>query len=186
MKRIVLKRLLGLFALVALAAGLAIHPAQAVTVGTLPVGGSYSNTISSNGPTFTRDYNFDLGAGVHNVTVLATGIGQTSPHHGVDLLQLSLYDSSHNLIAFDSGTPLVGFDSFAQSGIGLGAGAYLLTVFGQVTAGKSAFVSISLAANEIAATPIPAAGLLLLTGLGALGGFAARRRSAGKIEAAMA
>jgi hypothetical protein len=186
MKRIALSRLLGLVALLALAAGLTTHPAQAVTVGVLPVGGSYSNTISSSGPTFTRDYNFELGAGTSNVSVLATGIGQTSGDFGVDLLELSLYDSANNLIASASGSPIVGFDSFAQSGLGLGAGAYLLSVFGQVTAGKNAFVAISLAANQIAATPIPAAGLMLLTGLGALGGLAARRRLTAKTGMAAA
>src|SRR3954469_14259045 len=178
MKHFSINGLLGLAALLALATGLAAHPAQAVTVGVLPVGGAYADTISSAGPTFTEDYNFELGAGTSNLTVLATGIGQTSPDFGVALLELSLYDSAHNLIAFASGSPIVGFDSFAQTGIGLGAGAYLLSVFGKVTAGKDAFVAISLAANQIETVPIPATGLLLLTGLGALGGLAARRRSA--------
>jgi len=176
MKRIAFSRLLGLVALLALATGLAVHPAQAVTVGVLPVGGSYSDTIASSGPNFSRDYNFELAPGSNNVTILATAIGQTSNDFGVDLLNLALYDSSSNLIASASGSPIVGFDSFAQAGIGLGAGAYLLSVMGTVTAGKDAFVAISLAANQVNAVPIPAAGLMLLTGLGALGGLAARRR----------
>src|SRR3954463_12638248 len=155
MKRTTYSRLLGLFALLALATGFAAHPAHAVTVGILPVGGSYSDTITSSGPNFTEDYNFELGAGTSNVTILATAIGQTSVDFGVDLLEVSLYDSANNLVAFATGSPIVGFDSFAQSGIGLGAGAYLLTVFGKVTAGKDAFVSISLAANQIWNRPVP-------------------------------
>jgi hypothetical protein len=178
MKRIILGRLLGLAALLTLATGIATHPAQAVTVGVLPVGGSYSSTISSNGPTFSRDYNFELAPGTNNVTILATAISQTSFSFGVDSLELALYDSANNLLASASGVPIAGFDSFAQSGIGLGAGSYLLSVFGNVTAGKHAFVSIALAANQINAVPIPAAGLMLLTGLGALGGLALRRRVA--------
>ena len=136
----------GLFGLMlTLAIGLAAVPAQAVTIGVLPVGGSYSDTISSGGPTFSRDYNFSLAGGANNVSILATAFGQSSSDFGVDLLKIALYDSASNLIASGSGTPIAWFDSFSQSGIALGAGAYLFTVFGQVTAGKDAFVSISLA-----------------------------------------
>jgi hypothetical protein len=169
-----MKHIFGLLALLLLA-GVAAQPAQAVNIGLLPSGGSYSDTITSNGPTFTQDYNFTLDATTNGLTVLATSLGQTNSDVGVDLLEIKLYDSSNNLIASGSGAPFAFFDSFAQSGIALGAGAYLFTIFGQVTAGKSAFVSISLAANQVA--PIPAAGIMLLTGLGALGGLAARRRS---------
>ena len=184
MKRIALSRLLGLAALLVMAAGLATTPAQAVTVGVLPVGGSYSDTISSGGPTFAQDYDFSLAPGTNNVTVLATGIGQTSDDFGVDSLTLKLFDSASNLLLSVTGSPIVGFDSFAQTGIGLGAGAYLLSISGTVTAGKDAFVAISLAANQINQVPIPAAGLMLLTGLGALGGLAARRRAKGNKLAA--
>jgi hypothetical protein len=176
MKRTALSSLAGLVALFTLVIGIATQPAQATSIGVLPVGGSYSDTISSGGPTFSRDYNFELGAGVSNISILATSLGQTSPDFGVDLLQIALYDSSNNLIASASGAPLAFFDSFSQSGIALGAGAYLFSIFGQVTAGKDAFVSISLAANQITQTPIPAAGLMLLTGLGALGAVGLRRR----------
>ena len=103
-----------------------------------------------------------------------TAFAQSSPIYGVDLLEIALYDSSSNLIASASGTPIAFLDSFSQTGIALGAGAYLFSVFGDVSAGKQAFVSISLAANNV--VPIPAAGLLLLTGLGALGGIATWRR----------
>lgn len=151
-------------------------PAQATSIGVLNEGDSYSDTISSNGPTFTQDYDFTLGSSVTGITILATAFGQTSPTNGVDNLEIGLYDSSHNLIASASGSPIAFFDSFSQSGLALGAGAYLFSIFGEVTAGKQAFVSISLAANA-AQTPIPATGLLLLTGLGALGGLAARRRA---------
>lgn len=174
MKRTAISRLLGLVTLLTLATGMAPLPAHATSIGILPVGGSFSDTISSGGPTFTQNYDFQL-AGASDLTILATALGETSPIQGVDLLKISLFDSSSNLIATASGAPFVFFDSFAQTGIQLGAGAYLFSVFGQVTAGKQAFVSVSLAANHV--TPIPAAGLMLLTGLGALGGLAWRRRS---------
>jgi len=172
MKRATVGTCFGFFALLLL--GLGIAPsAQATSIGVLATGDSYSDTISSSGPTFNRSYDFEL-AGASDLTILATALGQTSSNHGVDNLTISLYDSASNLIAQASGDPIAFFDSFDQSGIMLGAGAYLFTVFGEVTAGKQAFVSISLAANHV--TPIPAAGLLMLTALGALGGVAARRR----------
>jgi len=177
MKRAQLGRWFGLLALFTLAIGISVAPAQATTIGVLPVGSSYSDTISSSGPTFSRDYNFTLNGSASGLTVLATALGQTSPSFGVDLLDIALYDSASNLIASASGVPFASFDSFAQSGLALQAGDYLFTVFGQVTAGKEAFVSISLAANNVASAPLPAAGLMLLTGLGALGGVALRRRA---------
>jgi hypothetical protein len=166
---------LGLAAFVALGIGIAASPAQAVTIGVLPEGSAYADTIESNGPTFSEEYNFEL-TGSAQLTVLASALAQSSSSFGVDLLEIALFDSGHNLIASGSGAPIAFLDSFAQSGIPLGAGAYLFTIFGEVTAGKQAFVLISLAANSV--VPIPAAGLLLLTGLGALGGIGAWRRRA--------
>jgi len=184
MKGIAIRRCLGLSALFALAFGLFVHNAEATTIGVIPAGSSYSDTISSSGPTFTQDYTFSLDSSATHVSILATALGQTSSTLGVDLLKIALYDSAHNLIASASGAPVASFDSLAQSGIGLTAGDYLFTIFGAVTAGKDAFVSISLAANNIAVAPIPAAGLMLLTGLGALGGAAWRRRKNGPVAAA--
>jgi len=176
MKRAVISSL-GLVALLTLTLGISSAPAHATNIGVLDVGTSYSDTIQSSGPTFTQDYDFTLNSSANGITILATALGQTSPDFGVDMLDIALYDSSHNLIASASGTPIASFDSFLQSGLALGPGAYLFTIMGDVTAGKDAFVSISLAANNVVAqTPIPAAGLMLLTGLGALGGFAWRRR----------
>jgi hypothetical protein len=180
--RAALSSCFGFMALLAL--GIAATPAHATSIGTLGIGDSYSDVIISNGPTFSQDYDFTLDSSVTGITILATAFGQTSPTNGVDNLEIGLFDSAHNLIASATGSPIAFFDSFAQSGLALGAGAYLFSIFGEVTAGKQAFVSISLAANA-AQTPIPAAGLMLLTGLGALGGLAARRRKA-KAEAAAA
>jgi hypothetical protein len=166
---------LGFITMLMLAIGISAKSADATTIGVLPVGSSYSDVIQSAGPTFSRDYNFTLDASSNGLTILATALGQTSPAYGVDLLEISLYDAANNLIASSSGSPIVFFDSFAQSGIALGAGAYVFSIFGQVTAGKQAFVSISLAANNV--VPIPAAGLLMLTALGGLGAVAARRKA---------
>jgi hypothetical protein len=158
---------------VALGIGIGACPAQAVSIGVLPADTAYADTIESPGPTFSRDYEFEL-TGSAQLTVLATALSQTSPEFGVDLMEIALYDGANNLIASASGAPSAFLDSLAQTGIPLGAGAYLFTIFGEVTAGKQAFVSLSLAANSV--VPIPAAGLLLLTGLGALGGISAWRR----------
>jgi len=175
MNQTVLRRCLCLVAVLALTIGVSAIPANATNIGTLAVGSSFSGTIKSNGPTFSQDYDFHLDGAGAELTVLATALSQTSGSFGVDLLKISLFDSASHLIASASGAPLVGFDSFAQSGLALGPGDYLFTVFGDVTAGKEAFVSVSLAANQISG-PIPASGLMLLTGFVALGGLALRRR----------
>lgn len=174
---------LGFVALFMLAIGIAAKPADATTIGVLAVGSPYADIITSNGPTFSRDYNFQLESS-GGLTILATALAQTSPVYGVDLLDIALYDAGNNLIASASGSPIVFFDSFAQSGIALGAGAYVFSIFGQVTAGKQAFVLISLAANNV--VPIPAAGLLMLTALGGLGALAARRKAKGQAAEAAA
>ena len=186
MKRTTLSSGLGFMALLAVALGIATAPAQAANIGILNPGDSYSDTISSNGPSFSQDYTFELTSSA-GISVLASAQGQTSNDFGVDALTISLYDDASNLIASASGAPAVFFDSFSQSGIALGVGTYLFNIVGDVTAGKKAFVALSIAANQVTATPIPAAGLMLLTGLGALGGLAYRRRvSAGKSGTAAA
>lgn len=178
MKQTFMRSCLCLTAVLALAIAIAARPVSAATinVGTLAAGSSYSNTISSNGPTFSNDYDFHLDATVTGLTILATAISQTGAGFGVDSMTIKLLDSSSNVIASATGAPLVGFDSFHQSGIPLGAGDYVFTVFGNVTSGMKAFVSISLAANNLNGVPIPATGLMLLTGLAGLGGIAWRRR----------
>jgi hypothetical protein len=160
-----------------LAIGLAAPMAQAapIPIGTLNPGDSYSDTISSSSD-FSQDYQFDL-VTTAGLTILASAFGQTSPANGIDNLTINLYDSSSNLLASGSGHRSPSSTPFNQSGVALGAGAYLLTVLGTVTAGHSAFVLVSLAANDVGQVPIPAAGLMLLTGLGALGGLAVRRRA---------
>jgi len=185
MKGSTVSRWLGLVAFFTLLLSISAGPASATNIGLLPVGSSFSDTISSSGPTFSQSYSFSLDSNATHVSILATALAQTSAQLGVDAMDIALYDSSNNLIASASGAPLASFDSLAQTGIGLTAGDYLFTIFGLVTEGRDAFVSISIAANNIVAqTPIPAAGLMLLTGLGALGGVALRRRrNAGALAA---
>jgi hypothetical protein len=182
MKLTVVRSCLGLAAVLALAIGLSARPAHATNIGTLAVGTSYADTIKSAGPTFARDYDFHLDGTATGVSLLATGLGQTSPSFGIDSMTIQLFNSANSLITSASGAPIAFFDSFAKTGIALGAGDYLLKVFGDVTAGKQAFVSVSLAANNVAATPIPASGLMLLTGIGALGVAGFRRRRSRSAE----
>src|SRR4051812_1124484 len=121
MKQSVTRSCLSLVAVLALAIGISARPASATSIGTLAAGSSYSDTISSTGPTFTQNYDFHLDGTVTGLTVLATGIAQSGGSYGVDLLKISLFDSASHLIASATGSPLVGFDSFAQSGLALGA-----------------------------------------------------------------
>jgi hypothetical protein len=165
---------LALFALLTLTVGFSVRSAEAAPF-TLTSGSSHSETVSSTGADINQDFEFDL-QGSGGLTVLANAQSETNDDFGTDLLTISLYDSGHNLIVSDSGTSLASFDSFFETGQALAAGSYLLNLMADVTNGKQAFVTLTLAANNVAATPIPAAGLFLLTGLGALGGLAARRR----------
>lgn len=177
--------LLGLAALFTLAMGMVAAPAQAVTVGVLPVGDTYAKSVSADGPNFTRDFHFELGAGANNVTILASALAADGGDFGINNLIIRLFDESTNVkLAEASGAPFAFFDSFASSGLLLGPGAYLFRLIGDVPADKDAFVQVAISANSINQVPIPAAGLLLLTGLGALGGLAARRRSKTNASAA--
>jgi hypothetical protein len=179
LKPIAMKFSLGLAGLMVLAMATLAMPAYATTttdIGTLGVGKSFSDTIQSPGPAIGHDYTFHLDKTVSGVTVLATALGQNGGSFGLDSVTISLFDAAHDLIASATGASLASLDSFLSSGLALKAGDYLFTVLGDVTAGKQGFLSVSLAANNVAATPIPAAGLMLVTGLGALGGVAFRRR----------
>lgn len=178
MMRTLMKSCLGLFAVLALAMGLLATPAAATSIGTLAAGSSFSDTISSNGPTFNQDFSFHLD-GTAGLTILATALAQSGGTFGVDSMTITLLDAANHVIAFATGAPLVGLDSFNQSGQALGAGDYVLNILGDVTPGKQAFVLVSLAANNVADAPIPAAGLMLVTGIGAIGGLAIRRRRSG-------
>jgi len=182
MHRTVFSSFFGLAAAVVLTAGLAA-PTQAASIGVLPVGGAYVDTISSTGADINESYNFELGADATNVTLLANSQSQTSDDFGIDFMTIALYDAGNNLLVEASGATEAFFDSFADAGIALNAGSYLFTVFADVTTGKNAFLTITLAANPVSAVPLPAGGLLLLTGLGALSAFAWRRR---KLEAVKA
>jgi hypothetical protein len=181
LKPIAMKLSLGLAALMVLAAATWAVPAFAATVdvGTLGVGKSFSDTIQSPGPSIGQDYTFHLDQTASGVTVLATALGQDGGSFGIDTVTISLFNAAHDLIASATGSTLASLDSFLSSGLALKAGDYLFTVLGNVTAGKQGFISVSLAANNVAATPIPAGGLLLLTGLGGLGALGIRRRRGG-------
>lgn len=178
MKSIAMKLSLGLGVLMVLASATLATPAFAATVdvGTLDVGKSFSDTIQSSGPTIGNDYTFHLNQTATGVTVLATALGQDGGGFGIDNVTISLFNAAHDLIATATGTSLASLDSFLSSGLALKAGDYLFTVLGNVTAGRQGFLSVSLAANNVAATPIPAGGLMLLTGLGGLGALGIRRR----------
>jgi hypothetical protein len=94
--------------------------------------------------------------------ILATAFDQTLSDFGVDSLDIHLFDTSSTLLASATGAPIVTLDSFQSSGLALPTGDYLLSIFGDVTPGGHVFVSVAVATNTIAATPIPNALLLLL------------------------
>ncbi|HEY4162312.1 MAG TPA: VPLPA-CTERM sorting domain-containing protein [Dongiaceae bacterium] len=165
-----------LIGILAVGSVFAVQPAQAVNIGTLSSGSHFSDVITSNGPTFSQDYNFHLNNTIGGLTILATGFGQTHPGFGISSVTLDLFDATNTLITSATGATLASLDSFNATGLGLQGGDYLLTIFGNVTPTKKAFVSVSIAANASSVVPIPAAILMSLTGLSALGGLALRRR----------
>jgi hypothetical protein len=164
-----------LVGILAVGSAFTVQPAQAVSIGTLSAGSHFSDVITSNGPTFSRDYSFHLNNTPDGLTILATGFGQTHPGFGISSVTLDLFDAAHMLITSATGATLASLDSFNATGFGLPGGDYLLSIFGDVIPGRKAFVSVSIAANVSSVVPIPAAILMSLTGLGALGGLALRR-----------
>jgi hypothetical protein len=122
---------------------------------------------------------------VGGLTILATAFGQTSPDFGVDSLSIKLFDASSTLLATATGASIAALDSFNVSGSALHGGNYLLSILGNVTPGKRAFVSVSVAANSVAPTPIPTALLMGMTGLGLLGGVTLYRRRRISVRTAM-
>jgi hypothetical protein len=148
--------------------------AKAVSIGTLPIGSHFSDVIQSAGPTYSRDYTFHLNNTTQGMTILATGFGQTHPGFGVNSVNINLFDAASTLLASTTGASLASLDSFVATGAGLPGGDYLLRIFGDVTPGKHAFVSVSIAANSTNVVPIPGAIVMALTGLGVLGGLAVR------------
>lgn len=174
MKQGLIKSCLGLAVAVAMTIGIFAKSADAATVniGTLGDGDSFSQIIKPAGPSFTQDYDFHLDPGV-GFTILASGQAKTGGGYGLDSLTVSILQGA-TVLATASGVPLAGLDTFAQTGHLLGAGDYIFRVFGDVTAGQKAAIQVAIGA--VAQTPIPASGLMLLTGLGVLGGLTVRRR----------
>jgi hypothetical protein len=165
-----------LVGILAIGSAFAVQPAQAVNIGTLNVGSHFSDVIQSTGPTYTRDYNFHLNNTAEGMTILATGFGQTHPGFQVNSVNINLFDAAATLLASATGATLASLDSSFQTGGGLPGGDYLLRIFGDVTPGKKAFVSVSIAANSTNVVPVPGAIVLALTGIGAVGGLALHRR----------
>jgi hypothetical protein len=174
MKQAVIKGCLGLAVAIAMTIGVSAKSADAapIDIGTMGAGDSFSQTIFPAGPSFTQDYDFHLDPGV-GFTVLASGLAKTGGGFGLDSLTVSILQGA-TVLATASGVPLAGLDTFAQTGNLLGAGDYVFRVFGDVTAGQKAAILVAI--GTVAQTPIPASGLMLLTGLGVLGGVTLRRR----------
>jgi hypothetical protein len=156
----------------------AAQPASAapINVGTLALDTPLSFIVTSNGPTFSQDYDFHLSN--NGVTILADASGQTSSVFGIGNARIELDSAPATLIGSRSALTSVSLDSFANFGVALNAGDYVLRFFGDGPVGKKIKVLVDFTATSIAATPIPDSGLLLLTGLGIFGGLACRQTAA--------
>lgn len=157
--------------LLALAGLLSPGIASAASLGALSFGDIGSDVFVATGPTFARDYSFHLNN--NNVTLTAAGAGQHSGGFNINNITLELYkdikDPAH-LLGSTNGLHSTAFESVADFGHVLGIGDYILSVFGNITAGSKAFIAVAAAPNiAVNQTPLPAAGIMFLTGLVGLG-----------------
>ena len=165
------------FVLLALAGLLSPGIASAASLGALSFGDIGADVFVATGPTFSQDYDFHLNN--NNVTLLAAGAGQHSGAFNISNITLELYqdvkDPAH-LLGSVTGLHSIAFDSVADFSKHLGAGDYILSIFGNIAAGTKAFIAVAATPN-VGSVPIPAAGLLFMTGLVGLGVIKMRKQS---------
>jgi len=167
----------------AVAAGAVFASASswAATIATVPVVGSpFTDEQTGSAASGDIDYTFTLGAtsqiSVNSSGLLSGKVGTKSS--GISGLSLVLLDSTNTNIGSSAS-----INAFGQliTGINatLGAGSYTLQIFFNKASGKQLFdITTTVTTNLVTATPVPAAGLLLVTAIGGLGGLAFRRKRA--------
>jgi hypothetical protein len=123
------------------------------------------------------DYSFSL-ANTSQLTFSSTGPVQGisgTVTTGISALSLELYDATNTLIGSASSSASGGLRSAAVLDL-LGPGNYVLKVLFTKNVSRSLFDITTTVTTALAATPIPASGLLLLTALGGLGFVGYRRK----------
>jgi len=164
---------------VAAGAVFASAPSWAATIATVPVVGS-PFTDEQKGPNASGDidYTFTLGATsqifVNSSGPLSglSGVNTT----GISALSLVLLDSTNATIGTASSISAFG-QLFTGITTTLNAGSYTLQIFFTKASGKNLFdITTTVTTNLVAATPVPAAGLLLLTAVAGMGGLGFLRK----------
>ncbi|MES1151473.1 MAG: hypothetical protein ABUL54_06220 [Dongia sp.] len=174
MKRILLA--LAVFVGAAFASG----PSWAITIdlNTLPSGVNVTPTqLSGTATTFSQEYKFTLAA-ASTLFAIAGGPTGSAPlpvgTFGLQAISIELDDSAHSFITASSSASSV---SLTQV---LAAGTYFAIISGEKLAGAKSFFEtttfLAIDGSSPVTTPIPAAGLMLLTAVGAMGGLAFRRK----------
>lgn len=151
-------------------------PALAYDVGTIGAG-DVVNVFGAIGPNNFDSYAFTVTADAFLVSLIGDGLSRRGS---------STPDTSAVVNLLDGATPYAILDNLLLTTLALpsspilfsgGAGSYVIQIDGNGTAGAADY-DLQIAGLQVqvpAAVPLPAAGLLLLAGLGAMG-VAGRRR----------
>ena len=181
MKRLVLA--------LAVVAGTAFASASswAATVATVAVGplpgatNPFSDEQKGSNLSGNIDYTFSLGA-FSQIVVNAGGpvSGLSGPNTtGISGLSLVLLDSTNTNIASAASIAVFGQRITGLTDL-LGPGSYTLQIFFSKVPSKQLFdITTTITTNLASPTPVPAAGLLLLTAMGGLGGIGFWRKRGG-------
>jgi hypothetical protein len=166
---------------------LASASSWAATIVTVPLGAipgvpnPYTDEQKGNQASGDIDYTFSIGS-VTQVVIQSGGpvSGLSGPNTtGLSALSLQLLDSGNNVIGSASSVALFGQRITGLTDL-LNPGSYTLKIFFTKAVSKQLFdITTTITANVASPTPVPAAGLLLLTAIGGLGGlsFWRKRRS---------
>jgi len=178
-----MKRFTMILAAVLLLAGAAFVPAKAATIGLDASPTDNAGFFVLKGASNNNSVQFTLTQAADvTINLLALGI----PHVSMSLLQCATSACASTSVVATNGAPslnglvLLSTGEFNYAGL-LAGTTYMLSLSGAPFLGMGLVLG---SISAVATTPIPASLLMFLTGLGALGFFAKRRKLASAMGAA--